>query len=265
MGEIADLIAQYGFWTVLGTAVVFILIVGATKFFEWRKEKREKKDAEDKERARAAEEAAKEEARQKAEKEKNQQMMDFLRDLIKGPKHTVEEQKQNREINQFIVKQLGCLVREGADRAYMFSFHNGGNDVLGRGFLKMSMTAEDIGTNIVPIMARYQNMPRMLFPKLYEKLVKQSTYDVMDVESIKTDDPFTYQFMIEHGAHSAIFRAIKRDDGLMIGFIGMEYIHGECVDLAAAHKNIEKKVNRTMGALLGQPMTNTEAVPRAEQ
>ena len=134
----------------------------------------------------------------------------------------------------------------------MFSFHNGGTDVLGRGFLKMSMTEEDVDTNVVPIMARYQNMPRMLFPKLYEQLDENDFYNVENVQNIKSSDPFTYQFMIEHGATMAMFRAIKREDGLMIGFVGMEYIHSVCEDIKEAGKNIDKKVNRIMGALLGQ-------------
>lgn len=259
MGDIASLIAQYGIPPVIIGAILYVLV----RWFLWRFEKKsEEKEAASKAEREEAErqkeiklqeiEKQKEAARQQAEIERDRQLLEVVKELIQGPKHTVEEQKENRRINQFIVKQLDCLIKEGADRAYMFSFHNGGMDVLGRGFLKMSMTEEDVGPNIVPIMARYQNMPRMLFPHLYEQLDEHDFYNVSNPEVIKEDDPFTYQFMIEHNVKSAMFRAIKREDGLMVGFIGMEYITHECVDYKTAGKNIDKKVNRIIGALVGQ-------------
>lgn len=101
-------------------------------------------------------------------------------------------------------------------------------------------------------MAKYQNMPRMLFPKLYEQLDEYDFYNIDDLESIKKADPFTYQFMVEHGAKTAMFRAIKKEDGLMIGFVGVEYINRVCEDKKKSGKNIDKKVNRIIGALLGR-------------
>ena len=259
MGEIMGLIAQYGLVPVIVGAIVYIAVLITMKRSERKKAQdereaklREREEADKAELEKQKIEQKKEEARLKAETERDNQLIETFKELIQGPKHTVEEQKENKRINQFIVRQLDCLIKEGADRAYMFSFHNGGTDVLGRGFLKMSMTEEDVDPNIVPIMARYQNMPRMLFPKLYEQLDEYDFYNVDDAESIKDKDPFTYQFMIEHGAKAAMFRAIKREDGLMVGFVGMEYIHKSCENPKEASKNIDKKVNRIMGALLGQ-------------
>ena len=259
MGEIMGLIAQYGLVPVIVGAIVYIAVLVTIKRIDAKKQKQEAdarlQEQEQADNAKLEEqriEKEKEKARLEAEAKRDQQLIEAFKDLIQGPKHTVEEQKENKRINQCIVRQLDCLIKEGADRAYMFSFHNGGMDVLGRGFLKMSMTEEDVDSNVVPIMARYQNMPRMLFPKLYEQLDENDFYNVEDVNAIQREDPFTYQFMIEHGAKAAMFRAIKREDGLMIGFVGMEYIHRTCADSKAAGKNIDKKVNRIIGALLGQ-------------
>jgi hypothetical protein len=90
-----------------------------------------------------------------------------------------------------------------------------------------------------------------MFPKLYDALDTNNCYDISNVEDIKDKDPFTYQFMIEHGVKSALFRSIKREDGLMIGFIGMEYMTKECPNMKEAGKLIDKKVNRIIGAMLG--------------
>ena len=238
MGDIWSAIAQYGIAPVIIGVILYLLVLWQTKSSE-RKQRQQEEQAEIK--------------RRQQEIDRENKLIQTFKELLQEPKHTVEEQRANRRINEFIVKQLDCLIKEsGADRAYMFSFHNGGKDVLGRGFLKMSMTEEDVGDDISPIMTKYQNMPRMLFPKLYEQLDERDAYNVEITEDIKRSDPFTYQFMMEHGAKQAMFRAIKQEDGLMIGFLGVEYIVKECEDKKKVGKNIDKKVNRIIGALLGQ-------------
>ena len=255
MGDIFGAISQYGPAVVIIGVIIYVIIMIVNARIESKKKAQEAAERLQREQLEAEEKRRAEEMRDKRETEMEAHFVEVVKELIQGPKHTVEEQRENRRINQFVVRQLDCLVKEGADRAYVFSFHNGGTDVLGRGFLKMSMTEEDVGTNIVPIMAKYQNMPRMLFPHLYEQLDEHDCYNVDDVETIKEDDPFTYQFLIEHCAKSAMFRAIKREDGLMVGFVGMEYIYNTCQDAKAAGRNIDKKANRIMGALLGQEIT----------
>lgn len=123
--------------------------------------------------------------------------------------------------------------------------------MLGRGYLKMSLANESIVDGIPRIMLKYQNVPRMMFPKLYGALADQGYYDIQDAEEIKSSDPFTYQFMIEHGVKSALFRSIKDESGLMLGFICAEYISDVCSDMKTARKLIDKKVNRIIGAMLG--------------
>lgn len=247
MGEIIKFMSEYGILPVIFGALLYLLFVMYTK---------SSKRKEDAERAAQKEEEKKNEQeremeRKRQDSERDARMFEMMKNLVHPP-HTVEEQKSDLKRNTFVSQQLECLVNEGADRAYMFTFHNGGFDVLGRGFLKMSMSQEAVGENVMSIMAQYLNIPRMLFPVLYNELNKQDTYNVDDVENIKKKDPFTYQFLMEHGAHTAMFRAIKREDGLIIGFIGMEYISKTCEDFKKAGKNIDKKVNRIMGALLGQ-------------
>ena len=219
MGDIIKFISEYGILHVLIGVLIYILLLMYMKSSK-RKDKAEEAAQKEEEKQN---ELKREMERKKADSERDAKMFDMIKDLI-HPTHTVEEQTNDLKRNTFIGQQLECLINEGADRAYMFTFHNGGVDVLGRGFLKMSMSQEAIAENIAPIMAKYLNMPRMLFPTLYNELNKQDAYNVDNIEDIKKKDPFTYQFLVEHGAHTAMFRAIKREDGLVIGFVGMEYI-----------------------------------------
>ena len=247
MGDVWSAIAQYGIVPVVVGVVLYLLI-----YFQQKRAER-KKTAQENEAKRLEEEQRQDYEAKRREQELafETKVLEMVREIIDGPKHTAEEQSKNKRLNQFIISQLDCLVEKGADRAYMFQFHNGGKDMLGKGFLKMSMMQESIGKDIKSIMVKYQNAPRMLFPKLYDKLDVDNYYDVKNVEDIKEKDPFTYQFMIEHGVKSALFRSIKREDGLMIGFIGTEYIYEECKDMKAAGKLIDRKVNRIIGAMLG--------------
>ena len=239
--------AEYGILPVVVGVILYIVFVAYTKSSK-RKDEAERQAQKEIEKEN---EAKREAARKQQDIERDEKLFQMVKELVQPP-HTVEEQDKDLKRNTFINQQLECLVNEGADRAYMFMFHNGGVDVLGRGFLKMSMSLEVIGENMTPIMGKYLNMPRMLFPVLYNELNKQDAYNVDNVEDIKKKDPFTYQFLKEHNAHTALFRVIKRADGLVIGFVGMEYIAKNCDDFKKAGKNIDKKVNRIMGALLGQ-------------
>lgn len=250
-GEIFSAIAQYGLGPVIVGVILYLVITLTNKHAEKKRAAQEELDKRELVRI----ENEKEIERQRLEVEKEERFMKMVKDIVVqtiNPPHTVEEQDKSRKSNQFISKQLDCLVAEGADRAYVFSFHNGGRDLLGNGFLKMSMTQESLGEDIAPIMNVYQSMPRMLFPKLYEILEKNDFYNVDDVEDIKEKDQHTYQFLIQHGVKTALFRPIKNEAGMMLGFVGMEYSHKTCEDKKKACRNIDKKTNRIIGALLGQ-------------
>lgn len=247
MGDIWSAIAQYG----VGPVVVGVLLYLLIYFQQKRAEARRTEAENTNKRLEKEQRDAYETKRREQELEFEAKILGMMTEIIEGPKHTPEEQTNNRRMNQFILSQLDCLVEKGADRSYIFSFHNGGRDVLGKGYLKMSIMQESIGQDIKPIMGKYQNAPRMMFPKLYDALDTNNYYDIENAEDIKDKDPFTYQFMIEHGVKSALFRSIKSEDGLMIGFIGAEYISEKCDDMKKAGKLIDRKVNRIIGAMLG--------------
>ena len=120
---------------------------------------------------------------------------------------------------------------------------------MGNGLMKMSMVVESIGSN-KPIMPHYQAMPRALFPVVYNKLDEAGAYYVTNRDEIEKDDAMTYQFLLEHNAKAALFRAVRREDGLLVGFVGVEYNEG-VTDLHKAKVSLDKKLNRVVGILLG--------------
>lgn len=167
--------------------------------------------------------------------------------------HSREEEDDTRRVGEFIDMQLNCLIQEEkANRAYIFSYHNGGKDVTGRNFQKMSITYEAVDSNTKSIMRDYQNVPRSLFPTLYKILASQDVYYIENLKEIHDSDPLSYQLFESHGVKCAFLQALKSVEGDIIGFIVMEYIGAECADSDKAKRALEKKVWRISGALVNR-------------
>lgn len=231
--EILNYIVQYGVYPVLMAALIIVFIFTG---------KNNKKNAN----------PSSDETFTKEDIASLRQDMAELKAIIKnGPEHTVEDEEKNRKLNDYIENQLQCLIDElGVNRAYMFSYHNGGRDIMGRGFQKMSIMNEMVDSITPSVMSKYQNVPRTMFPTLFKKLKAEDVYYIENIEDIKTQDPMSYQMFLDHGAKSIFIQAIKRSDGLMIGFIVMEYVNNTCADFSKAQKDLEKKTLRITGALL---------------
>lgn len=183
-------------------------------------------------------------------------LLDGILDLAKQNNrpeqvHSKEEEEEGRRINNFINSQLNSLLmEEGANRACVFSYHNGGKDMTGRGYQKMSITNEQVDMNTVPIMSSYQNVPRTMFPMLPKKLSSQDVYYIDDVENIHEEDQMTYQFFTTHGAKAAYIQGIKRNDRVLIGFVLVEYTISKCKDKLKVQAALEDATLRITGALV---------------
>lgn len=245
MESIISAINTYGFLTVLmGFALWGIYAIVKSKIKA--REKKEKQQLEiEEENARAKRELA----RDAAEDERYDRLVKTLVEAIqRGPVHTVKEQETDRRVHEMIQHHLDCLVAEGASRAYYFTFHNGGRNVLGHGLLKMSVSAESVARG-EHIITKYQNIPRSMFTFGYRRLDEDGDYYILNVEDIESTDQASYNFLTEHGAKAALFRAAKADDGLIVGFVGMEFDNLD-FDFEKQKANIAKKTSRIAGAIL---------------
>ena len=230
--EIIQAIAEYGVYPVLMAVLLFLIIR------ESRLNKKNKKDMSE---------------QNKKQEEKLSKLITAVVNAQKPDEHTKEEEEDNRRVNNFIESQLNLLIaEEKANRAYVFLYHNGGKDMTGRGFQKMSITNEVVDVNTVSIMSSYQNVPRSLFPTLFKTLVSQDVYYVVNVEDIREMDPMTYQMFTTRGVQTALIHAMKRTDGLVVGFVAMEYAVNKCADVSKAEKNLERIALKINGALINK-------------
>ena len=243
-----------GFLEAIQTYGVLTVIVGIVLFAIWEiiKSRIEINEKKEEKALKIKEEDAREKReieRSKLEAERYEKLVNIIVEVVqRGPVHTVEEQEKDREIHETVQYYLDCLVKEGADRAFYFTFHNGGKDAMGRGLLKMSMFSESVarGTHII---SGFQNVPRSMLPVVYKKLDESGDYYIKNVEDIQDVDQIVYNFMKGHGAKSAMFRVIKREDGLMLGYVGVEFNTLD-YDFEKQKRNLCKRADRIAGAML---------------
>lgn len=247
MGNIISAINTYGFFTVLMGLVLW----GIYTLIKSRIKSREKKEKQQLEIQEENARVQREMQRDAAENERYEKLVDKVLDAIhKGAVHTPKEQQADRRLHELIQHNLDSLVSAGAIRAYYFVFHNGGRNVLGQSLLKMSITAESVSRgDHVQIMARYQNIPRSMFTFGYKKLDEEGDYYILNVEDVAINDQASYNFLTEHGAKSALFRAAKSDDGLIIGFVGAEFDKID-LDFEEQKRNIARSTSRIAGATI---------------
>ena len=238
-GDVIGAIAQYGAVPALIALVIVVVII-------WVKTRSASQKAEDEREQKRLEQNAQQEERF------SKMLEQVIRQMSGGVPHSNVEEEDNRRVNNFIDSQLSCLIQEEkANRSYVFMYHNGGKDMAGRSFQKMSITNEMVDAITVPIMSGFQNVPRSMFPTLFKTLVSQDAYDIENIEDIEETDPVLNQMMKTHGVKTAFIRGIKRADGMVLGFIVIEYVSTECVDIQKAKDNLEKKALKISGAMVG--------------
>lgn len=182
---------------------------------------------------------------------------DFAETMIKktnnGAIHTVEEEKRAVKMNEYIDNALQCLLEKTqAHRTFLVSYHNGERSIDGVGFQKMSCRNERTVPWVSPMITESQNLQRSMLSSIYKSLITQDAYFITDIEEMREKDPVAYAFFTKQGVRSLFLHSIKRDDGLVTGFIGLVYVNDFNFDLDCIEKYLEKKALKITGAMLGE-------------
>ena len=245
MAETINLIIQYGIYPVMMAVLIIVFLCLSKKNAEKNNEENAQNNLQ------IMQLAVKEGMKDFGDSFKSE-----LREIVEWVKkpamHTVQDEECNHAINEYIDQQLSCIIRETkADRALFFSYHNGGTDILGRGFQKMSITNEQDNSWTSPVMGDFQNIPRTMFSILFKNLAKRNFYCIMNLNDIKEEDGASYQLFKSHNAKQIMCQALKTEAGLMVGFIVAEFITTNCDDLNKVKEVLNRKSLRITGALLG--------------
>ena len=131
------------------------------------------------------------------------------------PKKYDEDVAIDKEINSVLNKLKDSL---NPTRTYLVTFHNGGKDLSGLSFLKMSMRNEVTAPNIKPLQPEFQGIFRNTFSYLCNEITEKGQCYVEDREDIKEIDSSLYDFMNIRDIYSLYGKAIINNDGHIIRF-----------------------------------------------
>ena len=131
------------------------------------------------------------------------------------PKKYDEDVAIDKEINSVLNKLKDSL---NPTRTYLVTFHNGGQDLSGLSFLKMSMRNEVTAPNIKPLQPEFQGIFRNTFSYLCNEITEKGQCYVEDREDIKEIDSSLYDFMNIRDIYSLYGKAIINNDGHIIRF-----------------------------------------------
>lgn len=139
--------------------------------------------------------------------------------------HTEEEDIKATVMEEHIDIQLEKLLElTKADRSYLVRYHNGGRDLNGNSFLKMSMSNEKNGVGISSMQTEFKDRFRSMFGWLINKLEKEDKVLINDIIEIQDVDNNTYQFFSDRSIKKFYAIAIRSESKVVIGYIGLEYI-----------------------------------------
>lgn len=121
-----------------------------------------------------------------------------------------------------IEKLLSKLV-EGcsAKRASLFMYHNGGHDMTGRSFQKMSCTNQRVRIGTASTQNAYQNMYKASLHYVTHSVKESGICYIDNLEDIKEENYSTYDILTQNGCRRLYARAIRNIDGVTIGFLAI--------------------------------------------
>lgn len=149
------------------------------------------------------------------------------------------------------------LNKLNADRCYICSYHNGGVSTYGTSFQKMSCTNEVVAVGVLPMITETQNIHKGPYKSIMNSFREnEAWYIVKDCEELKEADAFMYSRFVLRHATSCMFRAIRDNDGYILGFIGVDFSHkiegvSDVATIQVALDIASKKLSNLLGIRKG--------------
>ena len=130
-----------------------------------------------------------------------------------------------KNISRSTMNQLGC------DRIAIYVFHNGNKSMYGLPFFKMSCIHEWTSLGSSTLRGKsHMDMPLHLFNDFIESLHKYGVYKADNIEIAKEKDPSIAGFVSYSNTKALYMVAIKNDDGIISGFVAVEFDNPDCFE-----------------------------------
>lgn len=174
-----------------------------------------------------------------------EQLQELTKHIINGvTTHTISAE-ENKTLSEKESQINYCLKRTqektNASRVALVRFHNGGRDMNGLSFLKMSMTNECPGPGFAGISPDFQNLFRSFFSYWCESLIREGKCYINDINEIREKDTTMYEYFLSRNIQAVYGIAIKNNEGSIIGFIVIEFVDRNMVDMAQVEHCLHDK------------------------
>ena len=155
---------------------------------------------------------------------------------------TQEEDSEAAHIDKLINEYLQQAIKEtDSSRAMVVRYHNGGKDMAAISFLKMSVTNEVVNIGYKPVIQDFQNQFRSMLNIVCRQLAETGESYIPTLETIKTQDVGTYEFLKNRGVRAMYSKALRNQNNYVIGFITVTFMEDNKIEENI--ENIEKTLD----------------------
>ena len=168
------------------------------------------------------------EERRKRTDEFHKNYNSIVQDIVQGVsiKHlTPAEGKNIAQIEKQINDIINVILKDTkASRVCIVKYHNGNKDMMGKSFLKMSMTNEAVSIGVAPMMGEFKDLFRSLLAYWCHEIETKKYCVIEDTENLKDVDVTMYQYLSVRNIEAKYGTALRDNDGYVVGFICIEYL-----------------------------------------
>ncbi len=137
---------------------------------------------------------------------------------------TEDEDRIAKQIDESIISYMkGIVDALQPSKCFLVRYHNGGKDMNGLSFLKLSVTNETSARGLAPVIQEYQNQFRSSIAGVCSAIDKDGYAFIPTLDKIKETDAGTFDLMTAKNTRSAYCYAITNTTGYVIGFIAITY------------------------------------------
>ena len=141
-------------------------------------------------------------------------------------------------IDSQVNHELNTVLRSAhAGRAYVFRYHNGIPSVNGVPFMFQTNTHEVIRPGVNRVIASMQRLPSSINSQMTAEFTKNACVVLNHLD--QNPDGSNHWFYESRNAHAMIRCAIYKNQGDLLGFVGVDFVEPTTdAELAAAHPSV---------------------------
>jgi hypothetical protein len=161
--------------------------------------------------------------------------------------------KKSTETSMVINQALDAIIAgHDADRVYLCQYHNGGQNLAGVPFAKVSRTNERVRPGIPQQLPCWQKIPVGMFAFINSQLIERRRLYLPVIEHIQAADPGIYQSWCDAGVQSVYIVGLVDLDKNLIGFIAVEFCRAKCQLTEEDLDSIQATALKICGAIMAE-------------